>query len=316
MRRVLGEIVGQLQAVRIGRQPTGHCGSRRRPRRVEDVEIGHVDRRRGRRDERTPAVAGRPFLVRARRPAPAASVGALVDERARARRATVDGSGVDGARSPRGDVEAAEGGVPAAVASRRAAAVRAPTAAAASRGDQNHKRQTRASQHREPPSVQDGIGPGCAPASSHSRPASPAVRWNAHVRAARDGMQCPHGHRVLVHRVRAARRQDGATRGRLGAGALRRQVRAQLPGVHAGVRQRDGRLHPPPSDQDVAGDRARPPQDARARVAGEHAPVQARVVGAALVVRAQRHAAQRQAAAAARWSSRWARPTANTRSAG
>ena len=121
-----------------------------------------------------------------------------------------------------------------------------------------------------------------------------------HVRATGDGVQRPHGHRVLVHGFRAAGREDRAPRRRLGSGALRRQVRAQLPGTDARLHQRHGRVHPQAPDQDAAGDRARAPEDARARVAGEHAPVQARVVGPPLHVRAQRDPAAREAPPAAR----------------
>ena len=94
------------------------------------------------------------------------------------------------------------------------------------------------------------------------------------------------------------------------------QVRAQLPRADARLHQRHGRVHPQAPDQDAAGDRPRAPEDPRARVAREHAPVQARAVGPPLRVRAQRHAAARQAAAGCASSARSARPTASTPSAG
>ena len=119
-----------------------------------------------------------------------------------------------------------------------------------------------------------------------------------HVRASGDGVQRPHGHHVLVHRIRAPRRQDRPARRRLGAGALRGEVRAQLPRAEAGLRERDGRLHPPEPDQDAAGGRPRPQEDARPGQPREHPPVQARALGAALGVRPQRHAAAGQEAQA------------------
>ncbi len=110
--------------------------------------------------------------------------------------------------------------------------------------------------------------------------------------------------------------KTGPARRRLGAGALRRQVRAQLPRADAGLHQPDGRVHPPEPDQDAARGRARAQEDPGPRLAGEHPPVQARAVGAPLGVRPQRHAAADQGSGGCATRRRSARPTASTPSAG
>ena len=102
-------------------------------------------------------------------------------------------------------------------------------------------------------------------ASNEDAKRGPSVKIARHVRAHGDGVQRPHRHRLLVHRVRAARRQDRSARRRLGRRALRRPVRAQLPRAQARLPERAGRVHPPEPHQDAARHRARAQEDPRPR---------------------------------------------------
>ena len=130
---------------------------------------------------------------------------------------------------------------------------------------------------------------------AHQRPVYPD-NLGLHVRVARDGVQRPDGHRVLVLGTRAARRREGPARRWLGPRALRRQRGALVPrAARRGEARRSRRYVRAESDQDAARDRARPQAHARRGHAREHPSVRARAVGTELDVRAQRHGQEAEA---------------------
>ena len=137
-----------------------------------------------------------------------------------------------------------------------------------------------------------------------------------HVRAARDGVQRPDRHRVLVRRASRARggkagpHADGwglaLYDGRVARMFLEPDAAANSP-LATFVRE-----HPIKTLLAIAHVRRKTRGGDRPR---EHAPVRARAVGAPLRVRAQRHGEERAARSSSAASSRSARPTASTRSA-
>lgn len=134
----------------------------------------------------------------------------------------------------------------------------------------------------------------------HPQRCSVALSSAPHVRAARDGLQHPHRHRLFLSRLRAAWRRHWTARARLGPLPLRRPRGAHLPRGESRGRQQARRVPPRQRDRDEDRARAHPPEDARRRLARERAPVHARAVGPNVQLRAQRQGPERASTAAPR----------------